>query len=400
MVDDLKQTTARWAVWFGILTATMLALTAATVAIQVTVDPFGVWSKNAISGFNQRKSGQAGTERIFKLYEYVLREPEVVFLGNSRGAWGLPPVWTGTPKSKVYNLSFDAQRLGDTRALLEFILRTHRPRTVVLNLDTIMMANNAYGNADLVGFSDRISILPRSPFHFYLTKLKETVFSFHALERSIDTVLYSRKKPDAKLYYDHGWYTVKGDQSKPDPREYRESYWRYFNTLHKMIMSATSSVHELYRLVDIAKHHGVELVVSFAPLGADYLLSIAANERIDGLNDIKRKIAAKTPFWDFAYINSVTANRFNYIDSTHYRGVVGEMMLKKMSGDSRGIPRDFGVLVTPKNIDRHLRDTMDKLAVWKTRQKPLYDMLTAAAKHRNKKIFIRGLKKTVPLARR
>jgi hypothetical protein len=398
-MTDTTKNTRGWKLFVGCIVATNLLLCGAVLAIQLVVDPFGAWNLSPTPGFNHRKSGQAGTERLFKLYEFVLRKPRVVFLGNSRAAWGLPATWYDVPSEKVYNLSFDAQRLGDARPLLAFMLARHRPKTIVLNLDTIMMTNKAFRIDNLGGFDDRLSTITASAPGFWLCKLRDTVFSLDALYKSYECYKNSKANLGERPFFENGWFVVKGGQLRPKSKDYRNSYWRYFSTLHKLIYPDPTSMDELYRFVDMARQVGVELVISFAPIGADYLLSIDANDRTERLNDIKRQIAAKVPFWDFSYVNSITINRFNYVDATHYRGVIGEIMLRRMSGDTARLPEDFGVLVTARNINAHLQMTASKLAIWKEKQQGLYRMLRAATQHQNEETFKSEVRRLVPAAR-
>ncbi len=399
MAPETQEKHVNWKQWLGCTVATQLLLTGVLLAVQLTIDPFGVWSTSPTPGLNNQKTGQAGTERLFKIYQYELIKPEVVFLGNSRGAWGLPPRWNGAADGKVYNLAFDAQRVGDAQRLVRLMMRHHHPRTIVLNLDTIMMTNTAFDPRDWGGFDERIRTASRKPFGLQVAKLRDTVFSFDALWQSYAAYQGSGKYPEARAFYENGWYTVKGEQQRPQAGEYREHFWRYFTSLHKIVFPAPSSLFALQRIVELAKHFGVELVVSFSPITADHLLSIEARGRTHGLEQIKEQIVERTPFWDFAYVNSVTTNRYNFIDSVHYRGVTGEKMLRRMSGSPAAVPSDFGVLVTRENIDSHLEMARKRLEGWRTRHASLFDMLKDATKHGDKAKFEAELKRIVPVAR-
>jgi hypothetical protein len=79
------------------------------------------------------------------------------------------------------------------------------------------------------------------------------------------------------------------------------------------------------------------------------------------------------PLWDFSGYNSITtekipdaadaASRMHfYWELSHYRKVVGDMVLDRSFGysdASRPVPSDFGVLLTSSNIEQHLQEIRD-----------------------------------------
>ena len=74
------------------------------------------------------------------------------------------------------------------------------------------------------------------------------------------------------------------------------------------------------------------------------------------LFSVKQRLVSATDYYDFSGLNSVTLNDMNYYEISHYRYIVGDMIIKKIFavGDIN-VPRDFGVLVTKKNVNQHIR---------------------------------------------
>jgi hypothetical protein len=58
--------------------------------------------------------------------------------------------------------------------------------------------------------------------------------------------------------------------------------------------------------------------------------------------------------YNFMYLNPVTENDNNFFDAGHFYPKVGTLIARKISGDYDGNP-DFGILVTPENLENHLR---------------------------------------------
>ncbi len=71
------------------------------------------------------------------------------------------------------------------------------------------------------------------------------------------------------------------------------------------------------------------------------------------------------PLWDFSGYNSITTENFAngnspsgslrwYWEPTHYKREVGDLILKRILGDGKGVPDDFGVRLKADNIEKEL----------------------------------------------
>jgi hypothetical protein len=106
-------------------------------------------------------------------------------------------------------------------------------------------------------------------------------------------------------------------------------------------------------LTDIAKKRDIRLTVFINPSHKTSYLD--TDLRL--FAEFKKELAGITDYYDFSGLNSITTNNYYYYETSHYRPMVGDMMLKVMFGaPDVKVPREFGVRVTRSNIDRHLRD--------------------------------------------
>jgi hypothetical protein len=97
----------------------------------------------------------------------------------------------------------------------------------------------------------------------------------------------------------------------------------------------------------LAKKNNFSLIIFFNPIYAQKYANYAA-----GFVSIKKKLAEHTDFFDFSGFNSITLNNLNYYEELHYRYLVGDMIIKRISGDDDiNVPKDFGVLVTKNNVE-------------------------------------------------
>ncbi|HAC64211.1 MAG TPA: hypothetical protein DCF68_11885, partial [Cyanothece sp. UBA12306] len=84
----------------------------------------------------------------------------------------------------------------------------------------------------------------------------------------------------------------------------------------------------------------------------------------------KRELVKIAPVWDFSGYNSITTQPINdvmenYTDNSHYTEKVGNLVLNRIfSYQLDQVPDDFGVLITPENIDNHLKKINQKRKQW------------------------------------
>lgn len=111
-------------------------------------------------------------------------------------------------------------------------------------------------------------------------------------------------------------------------------------------------IKDLKDLVQFARENHIQLKFFIVPFYATKYLDAGPDE----LDRFKRELAGLADFWDFSGFNSITTNRYYYYETWHFRNLVGDMILSRMSGNkNENVPKDFGVFVTAQNIEQHLQ---------------------------------------------
>lgn len=110
---------------------------------------------------------------------------------------------------------------------------------------------------------------------------------------------------------------------------------------------------DIQEFVDICNENSIKCIVFINPT---YKATYKANNPVQFM-EFKKRLVQITDFFDFSGINSVTRDPLNYYETSHFRVCIGEEMLARMFDDYNGVsvPEDFGVPVTRKNIDQHLK---------------------------------------------
>lgn len=109
--------------------------------VNFLVDPYLVFGRPRVAGFNQAKPAAESREGLMKAYEAQRHNPRTVVLGSSRADIGLNPASASWPPQwgPVYNLSLAGADLGQNLRYLKHLVRAHAGRSalehVVLGLD-------------------------------------------------------------------------------------------------------------------------------------------------------------------------------------------------------------------------------------------------------------------------
>ena len=117
-------------------------------------------------------------------------------------------------------------------------------------------------------------------------------------------------------------------------------------------------IKDLKDLVQFARENHIQLKFFIVPFYVTKYLDAGPDE----MDRFKRELAALSDFWDFSGFNSITTNRYYYYETWHFRNLVGDMILSRMSGEkNKDVPEDFGIFVTAQSIEQHLQQLRQQM---------------------------------------
>lgn len=336
-------------------------------ALNLTVDPYALFNSSVFNGINQRKEGLRNKVRFIKPIAVYLQKPKTLLMGSSR-------VWKAmNPENPllqeyppVYNLGVDLSRIREIRILLEHAIKNSEISRVILGVDFFMfnsLQRTNYGfDEKLVG--KRMDIVDLFP----------TIFSVDALVDSYYVMKYSNQEPLLKTFLPNGYRPQYDSDGKVDIKSY-ENFHYYTNwifltptpdpTLYYSKMLLDDEVfREFEKVLLLCNKNHIDLKLYISPAHATLEgEGIKALGKYEDLENWKRRITIiadqyKVPLWDFGGYNSVTTETVKtpmkfYLDSSHFTELVGDMIIKRIFSTDR-MPVDFGVRLTPENIDAHL----------------------------------------------
>ena len=110
------------------------------------------------------------------------------------------------------------------------------------------------------------------------------------------------------------------------------------------------TIKSIKEIKELALKNNIDLIVFINPIHKTTYLDNDLKE----FNEFKRQLIKITNYYDFSGLNDITTNNYNYYETSHYRPLVGDMMLDVMFNKPHSTKENFGIYVTPKNIDKHI----------------------------------------------
>jgi len=351
----------------------------AFVGVNWLVDPYNIWNILEIKRINSEKSELAAHERIFKTVGLARQAAKTVILGTSRSDIGLDPTHPALGVEGL-NLGISAQPNHESRLFFDHAVETMGSKTFVIGLD-FFVAN---------------SLLKQPPDfvadNYEAGRSAALIASVSTLKDSLKTLIKRKTEPGDT-------WTPQGLSSGLDKKVKKDLGHRkmmafsemvYF-TEHYLAPPACSfqfiandgkptPIEEIRAILIRAHRDHIVLKLLISPSHARQWETLAAADRWTQWEDWKHRLvkmneeearrAGQPPFplWDFSGYNSITTETVPplgdtqtmmrwYFDSSHYTPAAGDLVLDRIfnyKSPDRTVPDDFGVLLTPQNIEAHL----------------------------------------------
>ena len=311
------------------------------VAFPVAIDPYNVFHVD-----NIRDNGIEPNKNFIKT-EYICRTPDrfdAFIFGSSRV--------TAIHAEKVegyhfYNMTYSEGVPEEHRQNLEVMLaRGVRPRLVVVGIDNISFLIDPILHRE-DPLRSPYPVNRREKLDFYLNYF-EPIMVVKSLEITYFMprgIIHSRNLYDTGWELDYGIHTAV-DWSQAQP----EWNMRYVNR-------SPQALEEIRALKQLCDEHGIELILFTNPMHPLTFAKAVEN----GYGEFLRGVAEITGFYNFSGYNDITLNNDNYLETSHYKAEVGDLILDVLfSGkkDEHLISQGFGLYVTPDNCQDFLEQVI------------------------------------------
>lgn len=129
-----------------------------------------------------------------------------------------------------------------------------------------------------------------------------------------------------------------------------------YSERNKRTQAVIKEIKEFKRICEINK---IELIVFMNPTHIVTYL----NDDINNLNEFKRELVKAVDFYDFSTINFITKNNYFWIETSHTRPFVSDIIIKRLLEPNNTIPhiKGFGIYLTSNNIDEYIAEYSNEL---------------------------------------
>ncbi|GAB6043247.1 hypothetical protein [Endothiovibrio diazotrophicus] len=291
--------------------------------------------------------------------------PEAVILGSSRAGHGLVPPAAGG--MRVYNLAVPGASPYQMRRLLQHAHAIHPIRLAVAGID-LFTFNRHYLFADL---DESLLATDTDGRPQPLWRLRQFLLplSWDLVSKGLESL--HTATPAIRLYPLGNWETIPAGGTRAafldNERTYLTTSW-FPPPGHRFELDE-GAFEAFAELLRFARREGTELKLFLSPVHARQWEAADAAGLWPQVEEWRRRVTAiaareQTPLWDFAGYNSVTTEPLprgeddpptrGYQESSHYHPSTGERVLHRLFDYGEPPPPDFGVRLTPANLESRI----------------------------------------------
>ena len=334
--------------------------------LNIWLDPYGVFKTHKVQGLNQDKPRQRDNDRIFKTTDIIYTKPKTIIIGSSRVRQGIDPNHPALRDTPVYNLGLNGTNAYEELRYLQHAIANQKDlKAVVLEIDLFMF--NKLKEPSPAFDEQRLE-----KQHMTFKDFINVVSSWNALQSSYETLVSSYKSRNNGVvanYGEGGYMPYRNVNNRDTQWRFNYSINQYLELHHKYELS-DQYMNDFKQLVELCRQKGIDLKIFISPAHATQgeVIRMTGYEQV--YEDWKRQIVNITPVWDFSGYNSITTAKINdkmekYVDNSHFMPFIGAFILDRLfSYQTDKVPQDFGVWLTPDNVEAHIQKTRTERDQW------------------------------------
>ncbi len=308
------------------------------------LDPEGINNRFDIGLIKEEAVTDGRTKKFVGLTTF---KPDTIMLGGSRTQFMDTRDVQKYTKDRVYNVAMNSSNLEEQYLLLDYALNNFSIKNVIIGLNfyTFNGSHTESPKIDEELFAEGFTL--KKHLNYYLS-LPIVNYLKNEYKFKYTEPLYlsgSRSQYNQNMFINNISWTEREKGSN-------DTYKRIYATYTKI---DPKKLELLKKMVQLCKDHHVDLKIFTTAIYQSQFDLLKNPNKLDIYFACKRDIANITNYYDFMYPNSVTRNKNYYIDPSHLKQEYGYWYFSKIFNDSSvSVPSDFGVYVTPENIDSHI----------------------------------------------
>ena len=346
----------KYKIWFFVLLGILLFSRLSLALANYIVDPFNVFDSNVL-----KISSRAQNVRAVKIRHLskAHKNYNSYMFGSSRVGTIHPDALNKyIPGAKFYNFWVsDGNMLEHVLHLRYFLKQGYEVRNtfVLVDLDIFVTSTDPEQGDYVTKLAPDVSGMP--PLKFYMDYLsvipyenirKKLALNYYGIDRY--TIDFEKTGLRLKSYEDK---LIEQDQLKYIRQVSNLNINRADRTVSPGTEALDNTLEALRTLVSICSENGINLIVATMPHNYNKLNQLDT----ESVMHYPREISKIIDFWNFSTYNRITLDNRYYYEWSHFRPIVGEMMMARMfDDDTIEGPSDFGFHVNSSNVESHIKE--------------------------------------------
>jgi hypothetical protein len=286
--------------------------------------------------------------RMTRFYTTIHQKPENLIMGTSRiGMFPLSQVQKYL-KNNLYTLAMPGANIEEQTQYLKYMIKNFRLKNIVWSLDFHSF------NPDLKN-DPSFSYNRLDDSIWFKKDYKVALFSFQTTKNSFKTLIDNLKTENKTLDQNANYADDINNLSHKDIdsrtkiqlQYYPDKFLKYstFNHPH----SIDNNIKKVKNIVNLCKKNNIKLHIYISPVHLSFLKLYSSLNLENTFNYWKEELAKVTNYTDFCTLNSITENRYNFMDGSHLKPMYGKFIFAKIFDDKSVIvPKDFGIHINYK----------------------------------------------------
>lgn len=336
--------------WVVIVLAAIIVLIALVITTNCVMDVYGILKSDFTLQFREPNKNFIKTNFLLKNKDKY----DSYLFGSSRiNAIDVKKITTGRYYNMTYSEGVPEEHLNNVKFLLQ--------KGVLINSIMVGLDDFSYRVDPKIHLFDLLrqphpAISGKSWLTFfseYFIKIKKI---FPDLKDYLRNTFRKKNKADKQIIFDMfdtGRTLCVGcdEEIQRDPEKYRRDP-KFKKPFHYDGDNLQNTLVSLQELIALTKKNNIQVTIFINPI--HHTTYLDTNMQL--FLKFKRELAKITSYYDFSGLNTITIDNIYYHETSHYRQMVGDMMLKRMFGyPAVAVPADFGILVNRQNVDEHLK---------------------------------------------
>ncbi len=357
----------------GIIFLVLLALAG---SINLLVDPDGRLRIVDIEGFNQIKVALKHDSRQGKAVALEQCDYDVIMLGSSTAEIGLSPSSAEFGGKSAFNAALKASSTYELYRMAEFTALLNNPEAVVIGLDFY-----AFNQGQTFAEDYEQSVLAKTADGWGLARYALSIKTLRAAAVTVNWNI----RDIAKGCAHNGQQTVvqsyAGAKGSRGAFDFIQERYMSNPTTYGNYRLGTKNLREFEEVLRLYVNRGTHVYLFVSPVHAALLTLIKElglqpqygeweRELVRMVARVNAELSPAKPLvlWDFSGYSGIATEVVpdgaevttmeSWRDPPHYKPHVGDMILARIMGteSARAIPPDFGILLTPDNIETVLAE--------------------------------------------